>query len=445
MRHFLLFLCALSFVRAAHPEAFSSLGGALEEKRSTLRALEGMPWIERREVDRFAEAQQACFEKGYALDAALRTRSPKQNALRSSYLGCLRTLQRESGRWEHRYASALQKAIDDDAAEDFERLVTHPLEPLNRPSLQEQALAYYETIRGTHPVDAMETLRETVANTQYAVYEESVAPEHPVMGVAEAYRSSASVVMFAKEQYRGLVFYAKNRNAFPVTLTLNASKMQNFKTPVSLPLSIELDPKTEKKILDIAIIDRRKEATLHPRYSWVMGRASARHSDPLYRLPFAVGSDVRVSQGFNGDLTHTGRSRYAVDFGCPVGTKVYAARGGRVIAVETRHNRGGFDPRFRADANYIIIEHADHTLGKYIHLKQHGSEVRVGEKVRRGQLIGHSGMTGYCSAPHLHFSVGSVDPESKRAGITLPFRFQTAEGTVDRPKSGDVYRVVRVQ
>lgn len=446
MRPFLLLLVCFSFTWAGHPNAFSVLGGALESELATLRALEGMSWITRGEVDAYARAQQACFEMGDALDAALRSERDGSGELRLDYLSCLRNLQKQSDRWERRYAGALQKAIDTDTQKDFERLVTHPLEPLQRQSLRERALAYYDGIRGTHKIGAMEALREVDANTQYAEDDETFEQGQTVtLGTSGAGPAKGPVVVSAKERYSGFVFYAKNRNSFPVTLTLSLSDIKNFKASEALPFSVELTPHSEKKLLNVDIVDRAQGASMLPRYSWVMGRASAKHSDPLYRLPFAVGSGVTVSQGFDGGVTHTGRSRYAVDFSCAVGTEVYAARGGKVIAARSGRRRGGFDKRFRAETNYIVIEHDDHTLGKYAHLKYNGVKVTVGETVQTGRLIGYSGNTGYSSGPHLHFSVSSVDPDSKDIPVTLPFRFLTAGGVVETPKTKDRYQVVNVR
>lgn len=445
MKHLLLLLLCFSFVNADHPEAFSALGSELESELATLRMLEKMPWVDHRELDGYAQTQQACFQKGYALDAALRSNSSGIGGLRTAYLACLRSVQRQNSLWDHRYELALQKAIGSGAKKAFSLLVTHPLEPLKQPVLQEKALAYYDTIRSELNISIMEQMREVAANTQYTEDDDSAVQDQTVLGEQEARVSKRRVVVTSKEQYGRYVFYAKNKNSYPVTLTLSLTKLKNLKAMENLPCSIELGPNDTEKILDVDVLDRAKGASMQSRYSWVMGLASAQHSDPLYRLPFAVGSKVTVSQGFNGGSTHVGRECYAVDFSCPVGTKVYAARGGKVIAVVSSHRQGGFEKRYRADANYIIIEHDDHTFGRYFHLRHNGAVVQVGERVHTGQLIGYSGNTGYTSGPHLHFCVTSVDPGSKIVPTTLPFRFETASGEVDAPKTRDTYEVVRVE
>ncbi len=52
---------------------------------------------------------------------------------------------------------------------------------------------------------------------------------------------------------------------------------------------------------------------------------------------------------------------------------------------------------------YVMIKHANNLYTLYQHLSS--SSVRVGQTVKRGQLIAHSGNTGISSGPHLHLEV----------------------------------------
>lgn len=451
MRRFILFsLLFPLWLLAEYPRAFSSMGETLQNELEQLHALAEHTPFDKEQIDSYAEAQQECFETGYLLDERIDSNRTDSGALRSQYLGCLRNLQKRSRKWQHLYAKALSTAIDDRDRAGFERLVSHPLAPLERPSLKRRALAYYESFREDYTIAAMEAIRDDMhieeRSTAFLSTEKNAfKKDQKVLSAREVRQSDQPVTVYTKRQGERFLFYAQNKNIYPVTLTLELPKLQNFRTSKPLPLVLELSPYSTQQILSADVVNRKKRAGFTSRYSWVMGRLSARHSDPLYRLPFSVGSAARVSQGFDGGVTHKGLTRYAVDFQCPVGTKIYAVRGGKVIAAESSHNKGGFEKRFGDQANYIIIEHDDHTLGKYYHLKQYGVMVRVGESVRRGQFIGYSGNTGYTSGPHLHFSVSSVDPASKNLPITLPFRFKTARGIVDRPSTGDVYRVVNVR
>jgi murein DD-endopeptidase MepM/ murein hydrolase activator NlpD len=86
---------------------------------------------------------------------------------------------------------------------------------------------------------------------------------------------------------------------------------------------------------------------------------------------------------------HTG-----VDFGCPVGTPVYAPHNGKVT---TSTYDGG------AYGHYVVVE--GWTIkGKRRWLMAHMSSrnVSVGQKVKRGKIVGKSGDTGNTTGPHVH-------------------------------------------
>lgn len=87
-----------------------------------------------------------------------------------------------------------------------------------------------------------------------------------------------------------------------------------------------------------------------------------------------------------------GRSmHYGMDYACGVGTPVYAANSG-TVCLSLFDNAGG---------NMIGIN-GDHELSRYAHLSQR--LVKVGDKVKAGDLIGYSGNTGSATTgAHLHF------------------------------------------
>lgn len=83
-----------------------------------------------------------------------------------------------------------------------------------------------------------------------------------------------------------------------------------------------------------------------------------------------------------------------VDFTAPVGTEVYATGDGVVTAVERLKVGYG---------NYIVIDHGFSYETVYAHLSKFN--VRRGQQVKRGQVIGYVGNTGKSTAPHLHYEV----------------------------------------
>jgi murein DD-endopeptidase MepM/ murein hydrolase activator NlpD len=121
-----------------------------------------------------------------------------------------------------------------------------------------------------------------------------------------------------------------------------------------------------------------------------------------YQLPFAKGDRHRVVQGYGGLFSHSHIA--ALDFEMPIGTPIYAARGGVIFNYKKDSDEGGPFSKYKNKANFIIIKHDDGSFGCYWHLKKNGVLIRTG-LVAAGQQIGFSGATGFVLRPHLHFSV----------------------------------------
>ena len=117
-------------------------------------------------------------------------------------------------------------------------------------------------------------------------------------------------------------------------------------------------------------------------------------------LNYPVNSYVTSQYGMRfHPVYHRWSLHDGTDFGAPCGTPIRAAAGGTVLA--TYHNAGY--------GNRIIMDNGFHSgrgvgLGtSYNHLSS--DSVSVGEKVKRGDIIGYVGNTGYSTGCHLHFMV----------------------------------------
>jgi murein DD-endopeptidase MepM/ murein hydrolase activator NlpD len=121
-----------------------------------------------------------------------------------------------------------------------------------------------------------------------------------------------------------------------------------------------------------------------------------------FRLPFASGVEVTITQGWNTTFSHNGKAAYAYDFGLEEGTPVLAAASGVVSNVHSGEFRCG-GAALLNHANLITIDHPDGSATQYAHLS--AIDVKIGDIVAQGQVIGRSGKTGFTRcAPHLHFA-----------------------------------------
>lgn len=82
-----------------------------------------------------------------------------------------------------------------------------------------------------------------------------------------------------------------------------------------------------------------------------------------------------------------------VDFPCPPMTPIVSTLDGRVILSKYIDGYG----------NCVIVEHRNGFITKYGHNSI--NLVRVGDVVKRGQIVAYSGNTGRSTGPHLHFEV----------------------------------------
>lgn len=151
----------------------------------------------------------------------------------------------------------------------------------------------------------------------------------------------------------------------------------------------------------------------------------------IYDLPYKEETSHKVVQGYGGMFSH--KYKAALDFEMPEGTAIYAARGGVIYSTKDDSNEGGPLPFYDGKANYIIIRHDDGSFGCYWHLKKNGIVIKKGV-VRKGQLIGYSGRTGFVLRPHLHFTVKRKLNYEKDSFIKTKFRTKSGIELLEKGK-----------
>jgi len=143
-----------------------------------------------------------------------------------------------------------------------------------------------------------------------------------------------------------------------------------------------------------------------------------------FSLPFPKNRSYKIIQGYNGSHSHnTDYARYAIDFSLKIGDTVCSAADGYVVGVIKDYKLAGKTKEWVDYSNYITIYHPQRgVFTQYVHLIKNGSFVKVGDTVTKGQPIGLSGMTGYTTVPHLHFSV--LKPDKNEGLVSTDFEFE---------------------
>ena len=106
---------------------------------------------------------------------------------------------------------------------------------------------------------------------------------------------------------------------------------------------------------------------------------------------------TRMASGYGFRTDPFNKSRkmhWGMDFTAPRNTPIYAASDGKVIRADSRSSGYG---------KHIRIDHGFGYLTLYAHLNKYN--VKRGQKVQKGDIIGYVGSTGRSQAPHLHYEV----------------------------------------
>ena len=112
----------------------------------------------------------------------------------------------------------------------------------------------------------------------------------------------------------------------------------------------------------------------------------------LQRIASGFGS--RIDPVYKIQKFHAG-----LDFTAPQGTPIYATADGRIK--EANYNEGGF-------GNHVVINHGYGYETLYGHMVR--VKARVGQLVKRGEVIGWVGNTGKSTGPHCHYEVHKNGP-----------------------------------
>lgn len=102
-----------------------------------------------------------------------------------------------------------------------------------------------------------------------------------------------------------------------------------------------------------------------------------------------------ISSNFKPKRFHPVQKRWkahrGIDYAARTGTPVVAAGNGKVI-------RAKYD---KYNGHHVFIQHGNNIETKYLHFSKRA--VKVGQRVKQGDVIGYVGATGLAAGPHLHY------------------------------------------
>jgi len=120
-------------------------------------------------------------------------------------------------------------------------------------------------------------------------------------------------------------------------------------------------------------------------------------ASPIHiRDHFGTHSEERKAMGLG---PHRG-----LDYALPVGTPLKAVGSGTIVRV---YQSGILGHVVELRTTVILEDRVLIRIFAYCHLDK--TEVKVGQKIKQGAIIGHSGNTGASSGPHLHLMAGITE------------------------------------
>ena len=114
----------------------------------------------------------------------------------------------------------------------------------------------------------------------------------------------------------------------------------------------------------------------------------------FWHSPFEIPLNSAITSAYgNARVFNTTLQSYhsGVDFKAATGTPIMASNDGKVVLVKDRYYAGGS----------VIVDHGEGIYSVYYHLS--AFQVRVGDVIKKGDIVGLSGSTGRVTGPHLHF------------------------------------------
>lgn len=243
--------------------------------------------------------------------------------------------------------------------------------------------------------------------------------------IASFCEAKHKIKVYYEKIENGYNIYADNNEFCSVSIKINFN-VKNLNIDGGNNKVYVVKAKKKKQLLTSLKVSKNGKAYKLSYKSWTnygIHNNKDYDKDYVYDLPYKTSNKFKVYQGYNGSFSH--QNENSLDFTMPVGTEIMSIREGIVIEVVDKNNKNCGREECKKYNNLIKIYHPDGTFAQYVHIKQNGSKVKVGDKVSKGQLIGYSGNVGWSTGPHLHLVVYNQNIDDR---ITLKTKFKTGDG-----------------
>lgn len=129
--------------------------------------------------------------------------------------------------------------------------------------------------------------------------------------------------------------------------------------------------------------------------------------------------------------SHAGDGKALTDYYC-YGQPILAPAAGTIVAAtDTLPDQpiGSRDPAHAA-GNHVVIDHGNQEFSLLAHLQPRSLKVKVGQRVKAGDVLGLAGNSGNTSEPHLHVHLMNGPRMEDSDGLPMPFSDYVLDGKV---------------
>ena len=276
--------------------------------------------------------------------------------------------------------------------------------------IKESKNSISETIRLMNEADSNSLVEILLANNSFADFFDNINSVEQIKKNIVFYlddlKNSKTTLEFEQEkvnkekenlEQKKTELYDRNQiqktvqNQKQTLLKETQNKENTYKALLDIRLKKQKDLEDEIKKIEEELRVAIDPASLPPSRSGVLGSPV---DNPVITQYFGNTAFATQNPQIYGGMGHNG-----VDFRASIGTSVKASEDGRVAGA------GNTDISCKGVSygKWILIEHNNNLSTLYSHLSL--IKVQEGDIIKKGQIMGYSGDTGYVTGPHLHFAV----------------------------------------